>query len=99
MEAQTLTVACRPAGKGWSCQVTVGRDANATTHEVGLTAADLARLAPTAQDPTALVTESFRFMLEREPREAILRQFDLPVIGRYFPEYAVEIARRLDGGR
>jgi hypothetical protein len=36
-------------------------------------------------------------MLEREPRESILREFELPVIGRYFPEYEREIQRRLGG--
>jgi hypothetical protein len=41
------------------------------------------------------VTESFRFLLEREPKESILGSFDLTVIGRYFPEYEREIAKRL----
>jgi hypothetical protein len=26
-------------------------------------------------------------LLEREPKEAILRRFDVSVIGRYFPEF------------
>jgi len=34
-----------------------------------------------------LVARSFDFLLEREPNTSILRRFDLPVIGRYFPEY------------
>ena len=33
-----------------------------------------------------LVRRSFEFLLEREPKESILRTFALPVIGRYFPE-------------
>jgi len=33
------------------------------------------------------VRESFRFLLEREPKESILREFDLSVIKRYFPDY------------
>jgi hypothetical protein len=33
--------------------------------------------------------------LEREPKESILRSFELTVISRYFPEYEREIARRL----
>jgi hypothetical protein len=35
------------------------------------------------------------FLLEREPKESILGQFDLPVIGRYFPEYERDIRKRL----
>jgi hypothetical protein len=41
------------------------------------------------------VEASFRFLLEREPREAILRRFELPLIGHFFAEYEAEIGRRL----
>ena len=44
-----------------------------------------------------LIEASFEFLLEREPKESILSEFDLPVIGRYFPEYPAEIRRRLSG--
>jgi hypothetical protein len=44
---------------------------------------------------SVLIEHSFRFLLEREPKEAIMRRFDLPVIERYFSEYPDEIARRL----
>lgn len=44
-----------------------------------------------------LIGQSFEFLLEREPKESILARFDLPVIGRYFPEYPEEIRRRLAG--
>ncbi len=42
-----------------------------------------------------LLEESFVFLLEREPKEAILRRFEISVIERYFPEYPGEIRRRL----
>jgi tRNA nucleotidyltransferase/poly(A) polymerase len=42
-----------------------------------------------------LIEESFRFLLEREPKESILQAFELPVIEEYFPEYAEQIRRRL----
>jgi hypothetical protein len=45
-----------------------------------------------------LIEESFRFLLEREPNSSILRTFDLPVIGRYFPKYESEIRKRLTHG-
>jgi hypothetical protein len=47
----------------------------------------LERLAPGAAAPENLVRGSFEFLLAREPRESILSAFDLPLIGRYFPEY------------
>ena len=33
------------------------------------------------------VKASFRFLLDREPKESIMSSFGLDVIGRYFPEY------------
>ena len=81
-------------GDGWDCMVTV-RDGSETHHRVHVARADLARLAPGASDPVDLVKASFAFLLEREPKESILREFDLTVIGRYFPEYELEIGRRL----
>lgn len=45
-----------------------------------------------------LVRESFRFLLEREPKESILREFELSVIERYFPEYPDEIGKRVNAG-
>ncbi len=42
-----------------------------------------------------LVKKSFEFLLERESNTSILRTFDLPVIGRYFPEYEGTIRKML----
>lgn len=89
-----IDVRCDRTAGGWRCRVTVGDDPAATVHDVEVTHEDLARLAPAAS-VERLVEASFRFLLEREPREAILRRFALPVIGRYFPEYATELGARL----
>ena len=45
------------------------------------------------EPPEDLVRRSFVFLLAREPKESILGRFDLPLIGRYFPEYEREIRR------
>ena len=42
----------------------------------------------------ALIEKSFEFLLEREDNTMILRQFDLPIIQTYFPEYE-PLMRRL----
>jgi len=86
-----LDVRCEPTpgDTGWTCRVTVGHSGGpgaSTTHDVTVTAADLARLAPGAASPDDLVRRSFVFLLAREPKESILRRFDLALIGRYFPE-------------
>jgi hypothetical protein len=80
-------VECRHGDGEWSCAVTVGDDSAATHHQVTVMATDLERLAPGATDPSSLVRASFAFLLEREPRESILRSFELMVIGRYFHEF------------
>ena len=66
-----------------------------THHRVTLRKTDYERLAGGKTSPEALVTESFRFLLERERKESILGSFDLTVISRYFPEYEREIVKRL----
>lgn len=74
--------------------VTVEDGRGATHHEVTVWPSDVQRYAPDAT-PEELVEASFRFLLEREPKESILRKFELPVIERYFPEYAARIAGML----
>ena len=89
-----IEVTAAVAGDGWECTVTV-RDDSETRHRVRVSRADLARLAPGASDPVGLVEASFAYLLERETKESILREFDLTVIGRYFPDYEREIVHRL----
>jgi hypothetical protein len=78
--------------------VTVDDGRGSTHHEVTVWPSDVERYAPEAT-PEALLDASFRFLLEREPKEAILRRFELPVIERYFSEYPDQIARMIDETR
>ena len=57
--------------------------------------AELARLAPGHWEPTPLVEESFRYLLEREPAGSIRRSFAISEIGSYFPTYPEDIVARL----
>lgn len=93
--SQPLNVVCRLTPEGFACDVLVGTDPAATRHTVTVSQADLDRLAPGHYDPEALVRASFEFLLEREPRESILRRFELPVIERYFPGYERQIRAQL----
>ena len=67
-----------------------------TTHKVTVTAAYYEKLTSKCVPPEILVEKSFRFLLDRESNTSILRSFDLPVIGRYFPEYERVIKGMLD---
>lgn len=81
------------AGDEWQVTVKAGVT---TQHRVRVTASDLDRFAE-ARTTEELLRESFRFLLERESNTSILDSFDLPLIGRYFPEYEREIRKRVRG--
>lgn len=70
--------------------------ATSTTHTVKLTPDYCQKLTRGRASAETLVEKSFEFLLAREPNTSILRSFDLPVIGRYFPEYESEIKGMLD---
>ncbi len=96
-----IVVACVPdaGGGAWTCAVRVRDERSATDHEVLVDEIDLPAALDGAEttDVEHLVHATFDFLLEREPKESILRRFDLPVVRRSFPDYPDEIARRLSG--
>ncbi|MFW5844355.1 MAG: hypothetical protein ACOCW6_10550 [Spirochaetota bacterium] len=75
--------------------VTVSEGGGVSKHTVTLTDDYLRKLTGGNVDKETLIGKSFEFLLEREPKESILSSFDLPVIGRYFPEYEGQIGRML----
>lgn len=64
-----------------------------TQHRVTLSEHDYARLGTGYASAEELVHACLAFLLAREPKEQILRQFDVNVIPRYFPEFENEIRR------
>ena len=86
-----MSIAVEPlGGDRWRVRV---EGPPATEHEVSVAADYAAKLAP-GEPVEELLRRSFEFLLEREPNTSILRRFELPVIGRYFPEYERTISRR-----
>jgi len=81
-----VSVSCTPEGGGYRCQVTVEERGSADSYVVRVSGGDLDRWAH-GRSPEDLVKDSFSFLLEREPKESILKEFDLSIIKRYFPEY------------
>src|SRR5213593_1751459 len=79
-------------------RVTVTDAAERTFHRVTVPAPYYEKLTGRRIAAKELVRLSFEFLLEREPKESILQAFDLPVIGRYFPEFEREVRRRLESG-
>jgi hypothetical protein len=81
-----VEVRCVPEGDGYRCAVAVSEGTSSTRHTVRVSKHDFDRWSR-GRSAEALVKNSFEFLLERESKESILREFDLSVIKRYFPEY------------
>ncbi len=81
-----ITVSATPTASGWTCEVDVTDKGSSAQHTVQVRKSDLERWGRggTVED---LVRRSFQFLLQREPKESILKTFELSVIPRYFPEY------------
>ena len=62
-------------------------DDNTTSHQVTLTKRYFDSLKKDNDSPADLIKRSFEFLLEREPKESILKEFNLSLIQHYFPEY------------
>ena len=61
-------------------------------HVVTLERGTLDRLA-SGKKAEEIIEAAFKFLLDREPKEAILERFDVTVIARYFPEFEQELPR------
>jgi hypothetical protein len=67
-------------------------------HHVTLSRAACSRWTGGSDAPEKCVDAAFRFLLDREPKEAILSRFDMSVIARYFPEFEQELPHYLSAG-
>ena len=94
-----IDVRCEVVIDGWQCRVRVSDEGGTSEYDVGIGA--LGSFLPSIlpypgfDDTDRLVRETFTFLLEREPRTAILPRFDLSDVSRYFPEYPSAIRVRL----
>ncbi len=66
-----------------------------TTHRVHMSQTYYRDLCGATVTHEFVLMQAFRFLLEREPNTSILERFDLPDIGRYFPEFEDELKRTL----
>jgi len=81
--------------KGWKFEVEISEKDSKTKHEVVLSKEYYEKLITDNEaSPGLLVEKSIGFLLEREPKESILAEFDLKIIKNYFPEYEDEILVR-----
>ncbi len=81
-------------GESLEFEATVEETNGTSRHRVTLTRAEMARLGGGAA-PERLVRAAFGFLLDREPREAVLARFEFRTIARYFPEFERELPNYL----
>lgn len=76
----------------WEFKVRLGEAGDETAHDVILGKEYYRALTRNKIEPRELVRRSFEFLLAREPKESILRRFNLKQIQGYFPNFEEEIA-------
>jgi len=76
-------------------EVVIREGEGETRHHVTMSRQMCDRLAAGKHTPERCLEAAFRFLLDREPKESILRRFDVTAIARYFPEFEQEIPRYL----
>lgn len=80
-----------PTGGG-HFRVEVVEGSGSTIHDVAISPATIERL-DWKRTPEDLIRRSFEFLLEREPKESILKEFEVSAIARYFPDYEEAVRR------
>ena len=74
-------------------EVIVREGKGETRHHVTMSREMCERLTAGEHTPERCLEAAFRFLLGREPKESILRRFDVTAISRYFPEFEREMPR------
>jgi hypothetical protein len=72
-------------------EVVVREGRGETRHHVTMSREMSERLTAGKHTPERYLEAAFRFLLDREPKESILRRFDVTAISRYFPEFEREM--------
>ena len=87
-----ITVTEAGRGAATVCDVVVMDGRSKTTHRVTVPEDLYQRLTSGNITRAQCVEAAFRFLLDRESKESILRSFDLPLISHYFPEFESQFA-------
>jgi hypothetical protein len=66
-----------------------------TRHKVTMDKEYYAKISNGIVGPEDFVKKSFQFLLKRENKDSILREFNVKQIREYFPEYENEIKKML----
>lgn len=79
---------------GWHFSITITDEKGSGFYSVTMDKDFVTRIGASLQ-PEKIVEKSFEFLLEREPKENILAEFDITVISHYYPEFIPELEKKL----
>ena len=68
-------------------EVTIKEENGETYHKVTLLQETYRSIFGQSHDPEVCIEASFKFLLDREPKEMIMSTFDITVISMYFPDF------------
>src|SRR5262249_35119911 len=94
-EGDTRQVRRNPQRDPFTFDVVVSEGKGETRHHVTMSRELCERLTAGKHTPERCLEAAFRFLLDREPKESILRRFDVTEISRYFPEFEREVPHYL----
>ncbi len=89
-----IKVKTRATNLGWHFDVILSEAAGPTVFKVTMDKDFLTRIGADYH-PEKVVEKSFEFLLEKEPKEKILQEFDIVTISHYYPEFIRELEKRL----
>lgn len=91
----TIEVNTRQTNMGWRFSVSVTDQSSISLYQVSMDQDFLTRIGSHHQ-PEKIIEKSFEFLLENEPKEQILQEFDVTTISHYYPHFLVELQKKLD---
>jgi hypothetical protein len=94
-EAAMIEVTCTDDGDPLAFEVAVREGKGESRHHVTMARDTYQRLTGGKHAPERCLEAAFHFLLDREPKESILRRFNVTEISRYFPEFERELPRYL----
>jgi hypothetical protein len=94
MSALSISVTPCP-GSGFTFDVIVRDLRGESRHQVTIDAKEAGHWAKLGAEPSRCVEAVMRFLLDHEPKEAIMSAFDMGVVRRYFPEFDEAFPRYL----
>jgi hypothetical protein len=90
-----IEIRCISEGGRLDFEVVVREGEGETRHHVTMSREICNRLTAGKHTPERCLEAAFRFLLDREAKESILRRFDVTAISRYFPEFERELPHYL----